>query len=196
MMRPHLKWTVPLMLSGLVCLGLTGCGGKFNLGKRDAVAEKELVIPDFPTAKEQFAFAKMFQHGMFTAPELERRRVQMNELAQYYNRVLINFPNDPVYVPMTYLELGDCAAQSDYPDQAIQAYQQAMSLTSEEFVQVRAKYSIARIYDSMGRYEEGKAIYRQLIEQHKDTESGRVKDVLQRAYQHYMTVQERPAGRR
>lgn len=194
MVYPRLKSTVVILLaSAMLLLCFSGCGG-FKVGKRNA-SEKELVIPDFPTVKEQFAFAKMFQSSLFTAPELDRRRTQMDQVAQYYNRVLINFPNDPTYVPLTYLELGDCAAQSDYFDKAIQAYQHAMSLTQDEFVQVRAQYSIARMYDTQGRFEEGKAIYRRLIEQHKNTESGRVKDVLQRAYQHYITVQQKPAGR-
>jgi tetratricopeptide (TPR) repeat protein len=171
---------------------MAGCAGKM-LGRNADPQQSQLVIPDFPTAQEQFAFAKAYQGSQITSPELDKRRVQMDKVGQYYNRVLVNFPNDPQYVPLTYLELGDCAAQSDYFDKSIQAYQQAMSISQDEFIQVRAQYSIARIYDSMGRYVDAKAIYKRLIDEHKTTESGRVKDVLKRAYQRYMTVQEKPA---
>jgi tetratricopeptide (TPR) repeat protein len=177
----------------LIC-GMGGCAGKM-LGRHSDPSETQLVIPDFPTAKEQFAFARAFQGGQITSPELEKRRGQMDKVAQYYNRVLVNFPNDPVYVPLTYLELGDCAAQSDYLDKAIQAYQHAMSISQEEFIQVRAQYSIAHIYDAQGRHVEAKQIYKRIIDQHKNSESGRVKDVLKRAYQRYMKVQEKPAGK-
>jgi len=181
-------------IMGLALLtALPGCAGKMRLGKRSAEAEKELVIPDLPTAKEQFAFAKMYQSQQLTPPELDRRRILMEKIAQYYNRVLINFPKDPVYVPLTYLELGDCAAQSDYMDKAIEMYRLAQQVSQDEFVQVRADYSIARIYDSMEKYAEAKVIYKRLMDEHKQTQNGRVRDVLKRAYQRYMLVHEEGA---
>lgn len=184
----------------VLCLGvlgaLPGCGGKMRVGQHNAEAEKDLVIPDFPTAREQFAFAKMYKQGILTSPDLKKRRGQMDKLAQYYNRVLINFPNDTTYVPLTYLELGDCAAQSDYLDQAIQAYQHAMSLSQDEFIKVRGMYSIAQMYDIQERFVEGKALYKRIVDEHKSTEDGRVKDVVRRAYQRYLVVQEKPAKAR
>lgn len=181
------------MLSLALLVSLPGCGDKMRVGQHNSEAEKNLVIPDFPTAREQFAFAKMYKQGILTSPELKKRREQMDKLAQYYNRVLINFPGDTTYVPLTYLELGDCAAQSDYLDQAIQAYQHAMSISQDEFIRVRAMFSIARIYDVQKRFVEGKALYKQIVDEHKNTESGRVKDVVRRAYEQYLVVQEAPA---
>lgn len=177
------------MLAGMFIF--VGCAGGLKRG--DKQAETQLVIPDFPTAKEQFTFAKAFQAGQVLSPELERRRGQMEKVAQYYNRVLVNFPNDSNYVALTWLELGDCAAQSDYFDRSIQAYQQAMRASQDEFIQVRAQYSIARMYDAQGRFAEAKAIYKRLMDEHKTSDSGRVRDVLKRCYEQYIIVHEKPA---
>lgn len=192
-MKSHLGLTalfMAVMLAGMVIL--SGCAGGLKRGESEA--DTQLVIPDFPTAKEQFAFAKAYQAGQVLSPELERRRGQMEKVAQYYNRVLINFPNDTNYVALTWLELGDCAAQSDYFDRSIQAYQQAMRVSQDEFIQVRAQYSIARMYDALGRYAEAKSIYKRLMDEHKTSQSGRVRDVLKRCYEQYVIVHEKPVG--
>ncbi len=168
---------------------ITGCTDKLNFkGKK---SESELVIPDFPTAEDQFQFAKIFQNSQLIAPELDRRRLQMEKIGQYYQRVLINFPNDPEYVPMTYLELGDCAAQSDAFDLAISYYQKAQAATRDEFTTARSQYSIARIYDTQQRYVEAKTIYKSIMDQYGKSESGRVRDVVGRSAKLYMTVHEK-----
>lgn len=191
MFSATIKTTLIISTIAVLGAGLTGCGGNTKMAEKNKVVETELVIPDFPTAKEQFMFAKMFQSSQVTNPELEKRRVQMNKVTQYYGRVIKNFPNDQTYVPLTYLELGDCAALSDDLQGAIQYYQQAQSASNDDFVQVRSQYSIARIYDTLERFEEAKAIYKRLMEQYRGTESGRVKDVLKRCYERYMMVQEK-----
>ncbi len=175
------------LLTGAVT-GLTGCAGK--LGKQQ-VDENALVIPDFPSAKEQFQFAKMYQGSQLIAPELDRRRLQMDKIGECYHRVLTNFPNDTVYVPLTYLELGDGAAQSDQLDKAISYYQQALSSSSDEFIQARGKYSIGRIYDTKGQFEQAKAVYKGIIDEFGKSESGKVRDVVNRAAQLYVTVREK-----
>lgn len=176
---------VPVMFG----LTLAGCSTKSVFSKKSS-QEQELVIPDFPTAQQQFQFAKVYQNSALIAPELDRRRVQMDKIGQYYQRVLTNFPSDPNYVPLTYLELGDCAAQSDYFDQALQYYEQANAVSQDEFVQARSKYSIARIYDTTGRHVEAKAIYKGIMDTYSRTESGRVKDVVERAARNYVQVHE------
>jgi tetratricopeptide (TPR) repeat protein len=176
-----------LLLLFVGTITFTGCTGRIGGNK----AEKELVIPDFPSAKEQFQFAKMYQGSQLVQPELERRRVQMNKIGQYYQRVLVNFPNDPEYVPLTYLELGDCAAQSDEFDLSISYYQKAQAGSQNEFINARSQYSIARIYDSQGRYVDAKAIYKRIMDQYGKTENGRVRDVAARSAKLYMTVHEK-----
>lgn len=177
-----------IFLPGMVITNFVGCAGKGVL--KDKEKAKELVIPDFPVAREQFRFAKMYQDSQILRPELDRRRIQMNEVSQYYQRVLVNFPNDATYVPLTLLELGDCAAQSDNFESALSFYQQAMSKSQDEFIQVRSKYSIARIYDTTGRYVEAKQIYKGIMEDYVKSESGRVRDVVQRSAKLYMQVHE------
>jgi len=173
---------------GIVALAICfpGCTGKLSGSAK--VDEKALVIPDFPTANEQFQYAKFYQNSQLISPELDRRRDQMLKIGQCYNRVLTNFPNDSVYVPLTYLELGDCAAQSDEFPKAIEFYQQAGASSQDDFVQSRSQYSIARIYNIQGKYEEAKAIYKSIIDRYGKTESGRTRDVVKRSAQLYYQV--------
>lgn len=167
----------------------SGCTDK--LGSKGSKSENELIIPDFPSAKDQFQFAKMYQNSQLIAPELDRRRLQMNKIAQYYQRVITNFPNDVEYVPMTYLELGDCAAQSDELDLAISLYQKAQASTTDHFIHVRSQYSIGRIYDTQGRHVEAKSIYKGIMDRYGKSESGRIRDVVSRSANLYMTVHEK-----
>jgi tetratricopeptide (TPR) repeat protein len=169
---------------------LSGCAGKLGIGK-NKTDENALVIPDFPSADEQFKFARMYQNAQLIAPELDRRRLQMQKIGECYHRVITNFPNDSVYVPLTYLELGDCAAQSDEFDMAVNYYQQAAARSQDDFVLARSQYSIARIYDSKGRFEEAKAMYKDIIEKYGKSESGKVRDVVTRAGQLYVKVHEK-----
>jgi len=184
------KNLIKLMTIGLGILVLTtlfsGCSGKLSGSAK--VDEKALVIPDFPTANEQFQYAKFYQNSQLISPELDRRRNQMMKIGQCFNRVLINFPNDTVYVPLTYLELGDCAAQSDEFLKAIEFYQQAGASSQDDFVQARSQYSIARIYNIQGKYEEAKAIYKSIIDRYSKSESGKVRDVVKRSAQLYYQV--------
>ncbi len=169
---------------------ISGCTDK--LGRKEKETETELVIPDFPTAKEQFLFARMFQNSQMLAPELAKRRVQMNKVSQYYQRVLKNFPNDPEYVPRTYLELGDCASLSDEDQLAITLYQKAQAISNQDdFIVARSQYSIARMYDIQGRYVEAKQIYKDIMDRYKKSEAGNVRDVVARATKLYLVVQEK-----
>lgn len=169
-------------------LTLPGCAGKMGAGKKSD--ENALVIPDFPTAKDQFQFARMYQNSQLIAPELERRRGQMAKIGECYQRVITNFPNDQTYVPLTYLELGDCAAQSDELQMALSYYEKANAASQDDFVKARAQYSTARIYDIQKRYEEAKAIYKSIMEQYGKSESGKVRDVVNRSAQLYFKVQD------
>lgn len=171
-------------------IGLPGCAGKLGVGK-DKSDENALVIPDFPTAKEQFQFARIYQNSQLIAPELNRRQLQMQKIGECYQRVLTLFPNDSVYVPLTYLELGDCAAQSDQFDMALNYYQQAGASSQDDFVQARSQFSIARIYDTQRRYEEAKAIYKNIIERYGKSESGKVQEVVARSKGLYVQVHEK-----
>lgn len=185
--KPGIRWVLIGLLGITLPLVLAGCAGKAG-GGSSKVAEEELVIPDFPDARTQFNFAKTYQANQLIMPDLDRRRVQMTKIAQCYHKVLQNFPNDPVYVPLSYFELGDCAAQSDDFAGAIGFYQRAQSVSQEEFVQARGTFSIARIYGLQGRHEEAKALYKSIMDRFSKSESGRVRDVVTRAAQQYYKV--------
>lgn len=184
-----LKLTWSLLVAGVLAssLVLGGCAGK--LQRSTKTDENALIIPDFPTAKEQFNFAQVYAGSMLISPELPRRREQMAKIAETYQRVITNFPNDPTYVPLTTLELGDCAARSSEDALAIQLYQQAYGQAgTNDFVKSRAEYSIARVYDNQLRHEEAKAIYKRIIDIYGKSPSGRVQDVVRRSATEYYRV--------
>lgn len=187
-----MKRNILASLTAVSILGLglsvtfTGCAGKASGTAK--VEESELVIPDFPDAKTQFNFAKTYQNSMIVAPDLARRKGQMAKSMQCYQRVITNFPNDTVYVPLTYLEMGDCEAQSENVAGAIAYYERAQSSTSDEFVQSRAQYSIARMYNVVGRYAEAKAMFKTVMDSFGNSTSGRVRDVVKRSAAMYYKV--------
>lgn len=154
----------------------------------------KLVIPDYPAAKDQFAFATMYEKSQFLAPELKQRKAQLAKVAQCYQRVIDNFPQDPVYVPRAYMQLGDCAARAAEPDKALQYYQYVKAhSTSDEFLQARATFSIGQVLDMKKEYEAAKATYKEVMDHFGTSNVSGVKSIVRQASVLYLSVHEQPA---
>jgi tetratricopeptide (TPR) repeat protein len=154
----------------------------------------KLVIPDYPTAKEQYQFALIYERSQFLAPEMPRRKEQVKKVCQCYQRVIDDFPQDGTYAPRAYLQLGDCAMKVSQAEEAMQYYRTVLAMApNDEYLQARALFSMAQVYDSKKEYETGKTIYKDVMDRFGTSSNGGVRSVVSAASSMYYTVHEQPA---
>lgn len=152
----------------------------------------ELVIPDLPSAKEQYGFAVMYQRSLIIPAEPKRRGEILQRCILCHERVIKNFPDDQIYTPLSYVEIADCVAgQSNYK-KALQMYTAAMQkYPQNDFLQARCLFYIARCQDRMGNFEYAKQLYKQFLDTYRDSKEPNVQQMLKRAQTAYYQVRER-----
>lgn len=180
-----------VVLSG--ALFLYGCAWR---GQSAASSqETKLVIPDCPSAKEQYGFALVYQRSQLLSPEESRKKEQLAKIRQCFERVVANYPNDPVYAARADLEIADCYSKSGDRKKAIEIYSAIVDkYAGNDYAQARALYSMARTHDFERRHEEAKAIYRQVMDQFGNSQTQSVKDIVKRSQAAYYQIKEQPPG--
>ncbi|MCX7718100.1 MAG: tetratricopeptide repeat protein [Candidatus Sumerlaeaceae bacterium] len=196
------RWTVKLLPIVLVASGaagvLVGCSTLANVTKKDAPpAPTELVIPDFPTAREQYSYAASFQRAQVLSTDRKKRDAQLERIASVHARVVQLFPDDRVFTPLSELAIADCRASQDRQQEAIAAFQRVVQRHPEnDYIQARGLYSIARSMDRLGQYEQAKGIYRQVMERYANSEKEIVRIIGKKAQANYLQVREQPVNAR
>jgi tetratricopeptide (TPR) repeat protein len=168
-------------------------------GLRAARAEDatKLVIPDYPTAKDQYSFAVMYEKAQFVPPELAKKRVALQKVTQCYQRVIDLFPQDTTYTPRAYLSLGDCEGKLNEPDKAMQYYQYIINtFPTDEYLQARALFATAQMLDLKKQYEQAKTIYKEVMEKYGNSTNTGVRQITKSASVLYFQVHEQPAKSR
>lgn len=185
--RSALRLLVAVQLV-LMVVGLTGCA---SIGAGGGADEKQLVIPDFPTAKEQYGFAVLFKDAMIPSTEPGKRASQISRMRQCYERVVSNFPDDATYTPLARLEIADGFRTIGDVKKARSQYEEILEqFPDNEYVAARAHFSIGRILDQTGQPAEAKAVYHQVHEDYANSSSGAVRDIVKRADRLYYSVRE------
>jgi len=157
-----------------------------------APAEKKLVIPDYPTAKDQYNFAEMYKGSQVLTGDAARRKQQMSKAAQCYQRVVDRFPEDVNFTPRAIVDLGDCAAQSQDYKVALTHYNRAISgYPDNEYVVARSMCAIGMIQDKREEHEAAKATYKDIIDRFSNSRSMAVRDLVKRASVLYFKVHEK-----
>lgn len=178
----------------IAVFSISGCASfstSKNKSKARPTEEKQLVIPDFPTAKEQYSFAIMYQRSLIISPDMARRQVQMDKVTQCHDRVLKNFPGDQTYAPLAMVAIADANASIGELPTAIEIYHATMAkYPDNEYIQARALFAIARTLDNQGKFQEAKDTYRQVMERFSASHSAAVQDLVRRAQGLYFTVKE------
>lgn len=175
-----------LMLA--VFMSLQGCS---SLMPSWASRTPKLVIPDCDSAKDQYTYASMFQQSQVPALKPENRREQLLKFEQCYAKVKDNFPEDQVYTPMACLDIADCVATRGDLKKAISLYNDAIRRYPEnESAAARALFSVGRVLDLQGKYDQSKKVYRELIDKHKDSQLAFVHDIVQSAESAYYAPRE------
>lgn len=186
---------LPILLVALVALGMaTGCSSlNMTKSKSDAPQATELVIPDFPTAREQYSYAAAFQRAQVLSTDRAKRDAQLDRIASVHGRVVQLFPDDRVFTPLSELAIADCYASQDNQQKAIAEFQRIVQRhPGNDYVQARGLYSIARSLDRLGQYEQAKGIYRQVMERYANSEKEIVRIIGKKAQANYLQVREQP----
>lgn len=159
----------------------------------DKAEQKKLVIPDYPTAKDQFSFALAYAQAQVISPDAKRRHVQIGKIMQAFEKVIANFPADTSVVPRTFLELGDCAATDGDLKKARQYYQTALAkYPNDDYIQARGTFSIGRLQDVEGNHEDAKLSYKEVMDRFGTSQLAAVRDIAKKASRGYYQVQEQP----
>lgn len=157
------------------------------------VAGETLVIPDFNTAREQLGYAVAYQRAQVMSAEPVRKKAQLDKINQALQRVVVNFPNDTEYAPLALLQIADNYGTMGDLKRAGEAYGDiANRYGSNEVVQARAMFSMARVRDKQGRYDEGKAIYKQLMDAHENSTTPALKHIGSLSKQAYFRARIMP----
>ena len=176
-----------ILLGACVCF--SACSS--HTAKTPVVQDKDLVIPDLPSAKEQFGYAVTYQRSQVLSTTPERRKSQFDKMILCFERVIRNFPQDEAHTPLAKLSVADCVANKGDWQTAIKSYQRiAQEYAGTEFVRARAEFSIAKAYDWTGKYSEAKNGYRDFISQYEKSQNASVQEMVKQAKLEYFQARE------
>ncbi len=168
-----------------------GSSQAFSLFRRSE--PKKLVIPDFETAREQYAYAASLQASMLPSFDKKRRRVQLDRIIQCYSKVVDNFPNDTVYTPVAFVIIAESYAELGQEQKAQSMFQEALQRWSDnDYIVARSMLNIALSLDRQKRFSESQRIYKEIIERFKNCQKPGVGEIVTRAESRYYAAKEEP----
>lgn len=144
----------------VACLGLQGC----------FLGPKKFVIPEMPTAREQYALAyDQYRHASSFFGQSEKKDEAVEEAMAAFRAVLRNFPEDTTYRPLSALMLGRCELIRDRFTSAADYYRRALKENPDSpEVQQIGLYELGVALDGAKQYVEAKEAYRTFIERYSD----------------------------
>lgn len=176
----------------IACAVLGGCSLPGRA--QSAPAAEKLIIPDYPTPKEQYNFARMYQSSQVRTSDKLRRDTQLDKAIQAYRKVLELYPNDEQFTPLALLNIGDCVGmKKDYRGARAVYAEASQRWPHLELIQARAAYSTARTLDQEQKFEEGKVIYKNIMEQYGNSEDPAVRQIAKLSAQNYYRLRTEPA---
>lgn len=160
-----------------------------SLFKKKEKPEPKLVIPDFPTAAEQFQFAMLYKSNQMTAPDVRRRRKQSGNRITCFGRVVERFPDDTKVTPLAKLEIADLRRGIGQYDAAEALYRDVIAKNgADDYFHVRALYSIARGFSQKFMHQKAKDIFREVFEKFPDNRNPMVAEIVDKARSYYLEV--------
>lgn len=176
----------------IACAVLGGC----SMAKKaqSAPTEEKLIIPNYPTAKDQYNFARVYQNSQVRTSDKTRRDVQLDKAIQAYRKVLEVFPNDEQFAPLAMMNIGDCVGMKKDYRGAREVYAEAAARWPHiELIQARTAYSTARTMDQEQRFEDGKAVYKKIMEQYGNSQDPAVRQIAKLSAENYYRLRTEPA---
>ncbi|MGB9691703.1 MAG: tetratricopeptide repeat protein [Candidatus Sumerlaeaceae bacterium] len=163
----------------------------FSLFRRSE--PKKLVIPDFESAREQYAYAASLQAAMLPSFDKNRRRIQLDRIIQCYSKVVDNFPNDTVYTPVAFVSIAEAYAELGKDQQAQAMFHEALQRWADnDYIVARSMLNIAISLDRQKRFSESQKIYKDIMERFRNSQKPGVKEIVTRAESRYYAAKEEP----
>jgi tetratricopeptide (TPR) repeat protein len=183
----------PLLIVALLASAfMPGCSAMAKPKKAPA-EEERLIIPDYPTPKDQYNFARVYQASQIKANDPKRLSSQYEKAIQAYKKVLELFPNDEQFTPLAMLNWGDCVGmQGDMAGGRAIYKDAAERWPNIDLIQARANYSTARTLDQEKRFEEAKVIYKLLMDHFGNSQDPALRQIAKLSSEYYYKLRTEP----
>ena len=153
--------------------------------------DADLVVPDFPTAREQFGYATAYQQAQALSAEKAKKDVQLDKIMQVHRKVIVNFPNDMEFTPLSRMMLADCVFDQGNVKRARELWIETAKLYPDnQYLQARMTYSIGRSYERQGDFARSKQYYQEVMQKYGSSDSAAVRKIAERCKTLYFEVKE------
>lgn len=152
---------------------------------------KKIIIPDYPTAKEQWLFAMKEKKNTIPALDEAARQRQLARLEMAFLKVIEQFPDDKQFTPGAYINLGDTYLKFKQHHKAIKIFTEAIEkYPDQEDVQLFGHFGIANAYDLLGRYDDAIKGYKYCLDKFGNSQNPEFKKIVDLARDRYNRVYE------
>lgn len=154
---------VYLMISGSLFIG----GGVMLTTSGCALwpFEEDIVVPDYPTAREQAEVAQIQYKRSRRAYEKTLKKDELEKTAAGFQKVLTNFPENRVYTPACAILLGNIFMEMEKYKKAESVFKSAIDNYQDiDDIHSGALFGMANCLGRQNQIEEENQYYRRLIE--------------------------------
>ncbi len=136
------------------------------LGALCACHREPIIIPDYPSATEQYLFAKKQKETAFLAPSRDtKRKEQITAAIMAFERVIERYPDDLRVTPLAWMDLGDMYLHNKDYKEAVKNYETVLQKYPDQDDAVcKSLYGMGRAYDGLKDYEKALDYYKQCFE--------------------------------
>lgn len=164
---------------GIVC-AMTGC----------FLLPRSYVIPDLPTAREQYDVAyDSYRKAQGMLVHTSEKDKKVEEAKMVFRRVGERFPDDPVYTPRAHLMLGRSELIRQEYKKAARYYRTAIEMYPDnKEVQAIGLFELGMALDEAKQHSAAKEAYRQFIERFADDRDADIQQRLSEARKRYRMI--------
>lgn len=136
------------------------------LGALCACHREPIIIPDYPSATEQYLFAKKQKETAFLSPSRETKRAdQIKSAILAFERVTERYPDDLRVTPMAWMDLGDMHLHNKDYREAIRHYEIVLQkYPDQDEVVCKSLFGLGRSHDGLKNFEKALDYYKQCFE--------------------------------
>ncbi|GAB4312631.1 MAG: hypothetical protein Kow0059_03300 [Candidatus Sumerlaeia bacterium] len=173
-----IAWT--LVLASLIC-GL-GC----------AHWARKPVIPQLPTAREQFFYALERRERLARTPiKNEEMHDEYMAVIRAYEDVIERFPDDRQYTPMAHLAAGTLYNKINEPARALKHWDILLDKYGDSDAELNAAALTGKgeSLSMLGRYDEARLVFLKCIDTYENDSNDTVKNQVVRCRRHLAQIQ-------
>lgn len=169
-----------LLILGILLSAFSGCA-----------RNRKLLIPDLPTAEDQFMFA-LDRRTQLKRKSIERKdlKKEFTAVIKAYDQVVKRFPDDTRHTPMARLAIGTLYLNIDEPKTALEQFETVLGQFPDDAeLQAVALTGKAEALIMMSRYDEARLTLLKCIETYENEQSDSIKSNVVRCRRHLSRIQ-------